>query len=228
VSALPVEHHDPKARGQTTLVVPSVKRSGIFVGAIDLWGLGAFPAITWWAVDGWPMTISAVVACDRYGLIGQNNHLPWHCPEDLQHFKQLTLGQRVLLGRSTFESIVERLGVPLPGRKHIVLTRRAGKHFANVVYENVFDMHRFAGNGDLYVIGGASVYAQCAAFLDVIFLSLIKGNYQGTVYLPNLGSDWFLEKSEDRDSFFLLELRRKPENLCPRLFRWEELETFQT
>lgn len=173
------------------------------------------------------MTLCAVVACDRHGLIGQNNHLPWTCPEDLQHFKQLTLGQNVLLGRSTFESIIERLGGPLPDRQHFVLTHRPGKYFANVSYESALDIPRFAGDHDLYVIGGASVYAQCAAFLDVIFLSLIKGNYQGNVYLPNLGSDWFLEKSEDRGSFFLLALRRKPENLFPRLFLWEDLENFQ-
>jgi dihydrofolate reductase len=222
-----VEHHDLKTGCSTALVVPPVEHSGILLSAIDLRSFGAFPGIARWTVDDWPMTICAVVACDRYGLIGQSNHLPWHCPEDLQHFKRLTLGQRVLLGRSTFESIVERLGKPLPEREHFVLTNRLGKPFANVVYESVLDMPRFTNNGDLYVIGGASVYTQCAAFLDVIFLSVIKGNYHGNVYLPHLGSDWFLEKSEDRGSFWLLELRRKSENLYPRLFRWEELETFQ-
>jgi dihydrofolate reductase len=227
VSALRVEHHNRKARCTATLVVPPVEHSGIFVGAINFWGLGTFSAIARWTVNDWAMTIYAVVACDRYGLIGQDNHLPWHCPEDLQHFKRLTLGQKVLLGRTTFESIIERLGKPLPEREHIVLTQRPGKPFANVVYESALDMHRFAGDDNLYVIGGASVYAQCAAFLDIISLSLIKGNYQGNVYLPNLGSDWFLEKSEDRGSFFLLELSRKPKNLYPRLFRWEDLETFK-
>jgi dihydrofolate reductase len=226
--ALPVEHHDAKTRDPATLVVPPVKYSGILVSAIDLRSLGTFFRIARWPLDNRPMTIYAVVACDRHSLIGQNNHLPWNCPEDLQHFKQLTLGQKVLLGRSTFESILDCLGSPLPERKHVVLTHRPGKSFANVVYESVLDMPRFSGNGDLYVIGGASVYAQCAEFLDVIFLSLIKGNYHGNLYLPNLGSDWFLEKSEDRGSFFLLKLRRKPKNLCPCLFRWEELETFQT
>ncbi|MBC7879985.1 MAG: dihydrofolate reductase [Anaerolineae bacterium] len=173
------------------------------------------------------MTIYAIIACDRHGLIGQDHQLPWHCSEDLQHFKQLTLGQKVLLGRTTFESILERLGRPLPERHHFVLTHRIGKHFANVVYESALDLPRFAGEGNLYVIGGASVYAQCADFLEVIFLSVIKGNYHGNVYLPDLGSGWFLEKSEDRGSFLLLELRRKPKNLCPRLFLWEDLETIQ-
>ncbi len=172
------------------------------------------------------MTVYAVVACDRHGLIGQNNHLPWHCPEDLQHFKQRTLGQKVLLGRRTFESILDRLGSPLPERQHIVLTHQLGRHFPHVVYESALDLPRFAGESDLYVIGGASVYAQCAEFLDVIFLSVIKGDYHGNVYLPDLGAGWFLEKSEDRGSFLLLDLRRKPQNLCPRLFLWEDLETF--
>jgi dihydrofolate reductase len=224
---MPVEYHDPKARGQATLVVPPTEYSGILFDFLDFCSPSTFFNIAWWSIDNRPMTIYAVIACDRHGLIGQNNHLPWNCPEDLQHFKQLTLGQKVLLGRSTFEHILDRLGNPLPEREHIVLTHRPGKHFANVVYESALDMPRLASNGDLYVIGGASIYTQCAAFLDVLFLSVIKGNYQGNVYLPNLGSDWFLEKSEDRSSFFLLELRRKPKNLYPRLFRWEDLETFK-
>ena len=66
-----------------------------------------------------------VVAVASNGCIGQNNQLPWHIPEDLKHFKAITMGHPVLMGRKTYQSILDQLGKPLPNRHHYVLTRRA-------------------------------------------------------------------------------------------------------
>ena len=72
--------------------------------------------------------ISLIVACDKNYLIGNNNKLPWHLPADLEYFKQKTLNKSVVMGRITFESILEFLGKPLPNRKNIVLTRTKNKN----------------------------------------------------------------------------------------------------
>ena len=75
--------------------------------------------------------IAMVLAMDVHGLIGKNNDLPWHFPEDLKYFKSLTLNHTVLMGRKTFESIINRLGKPLPNRDNVVLTSK------DIQYPNV-------------------------------------------------------------------------------------------
>src|SRR5581483_12167448 len=70
------------------------------------------------------MIILGPVAVSENNVIGKGNDLPWHLPEDLKHFKELTTGKTVLMGRKTFESILSRLGKPLPGRKNAVITRQ--------------------------------------------------------------------------------------------------------
>lgn len=150
----------------------------------------------------------AVVACDHNRLIGRDGGLPWYCPGDLRYFKALTMGHRVLVGRRTFEGIVQRLGGPLPGRKHWVLSRQPAVEWPGVEVIHRLDPERLAEEQTVFVIGGATVYAACAAYLDAIYLSLIPGEYQGDVYLPDLGTGWALERVEQREGFQLLVLRR--------------------
>lgn len=159
----------------------------------------------------------AVVACDHKRLIGRDGGLPWHCPGDLRYFKALTMGHQLLVGRRTFEGIVQHSGGPLPGRKHWVLSRQSPVEWPGVEVLHTVDPGLFAGEKIVFVIGGAAVYAACAAYLDAIYLSLIPGEYQGDLYLPDLGTGWALERVEQQEGFRLLVLRRDADSR----FDWE-------
>ncbi len=165
------------------------------------------------------MSVVAVVACDERLLIGHRGDLPWNCPEDLATFRRLTTGHTLLMGRHTFDSIVRRLGRPLSERVSLVLTTRTGEPWPQVEYLSRLES-AFSRSGDLYVIGGASVYAQCAAYLETIYLSLIPGEHVGDVFLPDLGSGWRLTGREDFSTFSLLTLHRSTQQ-C---FDWSHLK----
>lgn len=124
-----------------------------------------------------------VVAHDRNGVIGAGGALPWHLPEDLKHFKALTLGKPVIMGRKTFDSI----GKALPMRRNIVLTRNAsfrpgGVEVAGSVDE-VFAMTR--NDPEIAVIGGAEIFNQFAPFVDTAFVTEVDATVSGdTFYRP--------------------------------------------
>ena len=121
-----------------------------------------------------------VVAYDRRGVMGRDGALPWHLPEDLKHFKRLTLEKPVIMGRKTFESI----GKPLPKRRNIVLTRNTaywpeGVEAARSV-EDVFDMTR--EDREIAIIGGAQVFNEFAQFVDTAFVTEVDAEIEGDVY----------------------------------------------
>jgi dihydrofolate reductase len=125
-----------------------------------------------------------VVAHDRRSVMGRGGALPWHLPEDLKHFKRLTLDKPVVMGRKTFDSI----GKPLPKRRNIVLTRNTtywpeGVEIARSVNE-VFDM---TGNdAEIAVIGGAEIFNEFAPFVDTAFVTEVDAEiFDGDVhYVP--------------------------------------------
>ncbi|BAC90417.1 dihydrofolate reductase [Gloeobacter violaceus] len=156
------------------------------------------------------MELIAVVAMDSRRLIGRGDGLPWHCPEDLSAFKALTWGQPLLMGRRTFESILARRGKPLPEREHYVLTARRGPSFPTVRYICSPDQALALPVERLFVIGGASVYAQTADQLDTLYLSLIPGLHTGDVFLPDLGNRWAVEIIEKFQTFKRWRLLRSP------------------
>jgi dihydrofolate reductase len=101
-------------------------------------------------------TLALIAALDRGRAIGRGNALPWHLPEDLRRFKRLTLGHPVLMGRKTAESI----GRALPGRDNLVLTRSGLAPFdGQIAVPDITHARELAGDGTLFVIGGAEVYA---------------------------------------------------------------------
>lgn len=124
-----------------------------------------------------------VVAHDRNGVMGAGGALPWHLPEDLKHFKRLTVEKPVVMGRKTFESI----GKPLPKRRNIVLTRNTayqpeGVEIARSVDE-VFEMTR--GDSEIAIIGGAEIFNQFAAHVDTAFVTEVDATVDGdTFYQP--------------------------------------------
>ena len=143
------------------------------------------------------MLISLIAAMDRNRLIGAENRLPWHLPADLQHFKALTMGKPIIMGRRTFES----LGRPLPGRHNIVVTRDAtySAEGCTVVYSVDQALAAASRHPEAMVIGGAALYGQLMAHAQRIYLTLVDGEFEGDVFFPAVAQDeWREVEREDR------------------------------
>lgn len=137
--------------------------------------------------------ITIIGAMARNRVIGIENRLPWHLPEDLQHFKKTTLGHPMIMGRKTFESLP---GV-LPNRLHLVLTRSKdfvapeGKAVQGVPdLMTAFHIARLASD-ETFVIGGANVYEQAMPFADRLIMTTIDQDYEGDAYFPMMNRDDF-------------------------------------
>jgi dihydrofolate reductase len=126
--------------------------------------------------------IALVVAVADNGVIGRDGRLPWHLPDDLKHFKGVTLGKPVLMGRRTFASI----GKPLPGRRNLVLTHAAPPFAEGVEAVSSIDAARalIADAPELCVIGGATVFAQLLAQAARIYLTRVHAEVAGDVHFP--------------------------------------------
>ena len=120
------------------------------------------------------------------GVIGSDNAIPWHLPEDLAHFRSVTAGSTVLMGRRTWESLPPRFR-PLPGRRNLVLTR--DRSWTDEGAEVVPDL-RDALHGDVWVIGGAAVYAAALPLADVAMVTELREEFAGDVFAPRLDGSW--------------------------------------
>ncbi|MBA2328776.1 MAG: dihydrofolate reductase [Flavisolibacter sp.] len=143
------------------------------------------------------MLLSLLVAADENNVIGKDNKLPWHLPNDLKYFKNLTWGMPILMGRKTFDSI----GKALPGRKSIVITRNNNWKHENVeVVHSIQEAIESAKKDDIneiFVIGGAEIFSSSFQKADRIYLTRIHHQFDGDVYFPELSNDdWILEKSK--------------------------------
>jgi dihydrofolate reductase len=134
--------------------------------------------------------ITLIAAMAKNRVIGLNGKMPWHCPEDLQHFKSLTLGKTIIMGRKTFDS----LGRLLPQRKHIVLSRQSNwQHEGVTVVANLLDAIALckADNQEAFVIGGGQVYQQALALADRLQLTFIDLEVAGDTVFPEWpAQDW--------------------------------------
>lgn len=142
--------------------------------------------------------ISLIAAMARNRVIGSGGALPWHLPEDLRHFRALTLGKPVIMGRKTCES----LGRALPGRHNLVVTRqpdyRAPAGFT-VCAGLAEAIRACADAAEIMVIGGAEIYAQALELADRIYLTVIEQDFAGDAVFPPLGLEWReRERSERR------------------------------
>lgn len=126
--------------------------------------------------------VFVVAAVAANGVIGAGGKLPWHLPEDLKHFKALTLGHPVIMGRKTWES----LGRPLPGRENIVVTRAAGYEAPGASVAASLDaaLALCAGEALAFVIGGADLYAAALPIAASLVLTEIHRDYEGDTRFP--------------------------------------------
>ncbi|PID99386.1 dihydrofolate reductase [Candidatus Saccharibacteria bacterium] len=141
--------------------------------------------------------IAMVVAMAENGVIGSRSDLPWYLPADLRHFKKLTTGKTVVMGRTTFQSIVARLGRPLPQRRNVVLTRDQSFHYRGV--ETIHDVSSIAPLADdVYVIGGAQVYAAALELADVLYVTEVHAVIDGDAHFPAIDAARWREVSRVR------------------------------
>jgi dihydrofolate reductase len=142
-----------------------------------------------------------VAAVASNGVIGRDNALLWHLPEDMAHFRRVTAGLPVLMGRKTWDSLPERFR-PLPGRRNLVLTRQAGWQAtgAEALPSLEAAVHTLADCLRLCVIGGAQVYAAALPMADELILTEVRRDYEGDARFPPLHGTPFVEVSRQRST----------------------------
>jgi dihydrofolate reductase len=137
-----------------------------------------------------------VVAVAKNGVIGKNNQLPWHFSADLKHFKKLTMGGTILMGRKTFESI----GRPLPGRQNFVLSRdKALKREGVCFFSSIDEAIESISTEKAFVIGGAELYKQTVDQVDGIYLTEVKSAFDGDTYYPEIPAKFKERSREESD-----------------------------
>jgi dihydrofolate reductase len=137
------------------------------------------------------MTLNLIFARARNGVIGKDNTLPWHLPEDLAHFKQTTLGQPVVMGRKTWESLPPKFR-PLPGRTNIVVTRQTDWQAEGAVVAHSIEeaMQHCPAAAQVWVIGGAEVYAQAMSLATRAVVTEIDADFEGDAFAPTFDLSW--------------------------------------
>jgi len=144
---------------------------------------------------GSDIVLSLLVAADEGNVIGKNNQLPWHLPNDLKYFKNLTWGLPIVMGRKTFESI----GKPLPGRTNIVITRNKEYTAEGIEVVHTIDealqVAQQKGAREIFVIGGAEIFNSVFNQANRIYLTRIHHQFEGDVFFPSLNESWQLVKS---------------------------------
>lgn len=147
------------------------------------------------------------------GVIGKDGGIPWHIPNDLKRFKRLTMGMPMIMGRKTFESFLK----PLPGRRHIVLTRsKSWQAEGAEVVRSVDEALDLVANNDCSVIGGAEIYRLFEPLADRIELTEVHGEFEGDTFMPQTGPEWSEVAREDhpaddgRPAYSFVTLERAP------------------
>lgn len=140
--------------------------------------------------------LSMIVAVANNGVIGVNNTLPWHLPEDLKRFRALTMGHHIIMGRKTYES----LGRLLPGRTTVIVTRNRDYHVegAIVVHGLQEAMQYCAQDEELFLIGGAQLYQEGLTLVNKLYITRVNLEVDGDAFLPEIDLDaWTLFEKKD-------------------------------
>jgi dihydrofolate reductase len=137
------------------------------------------------------MKLHLIYARARNGTIGKDGQMPWHLPEDLAHFKRVTLGQPVIMGRKTWDSLPARFR-PLPGRVNIVITRQADWQAEGALRAaSIEDAIRLCGDApDAWIMGGAEIYRQVEPLASTAVVTEIDADFEGDAFAPTLTPAW--------------------------------------
>ena len=166
--------------------------------------------------DNLLMALHLIYARAANGVIGRNNALPWHLPEDLVHFKRLTLGCPVIMGRKTWDSLPPRFR-PLPGRLNIVVTRQAAWQAEGAVGAHSLTeaLQQCQDQPDVWVIGGAELYAQALPLAASAHVTEIDAPFEGDAYAPEFDASWvetarLLQTSASGMNFSFVTYKKRP------------------
>ncbi|MES2635124.1 MAG: dihydrofolate reductase [Pseudomonadota bacterium] len=137
------------------------------------------------------MKIALIYARSRNGVIGKDGVMPWHLAEDMAHFKQLTMGAPVIMGRKTWQSIPPRFR-PLPGRTNIVVTRQSDWTAEGAIGAASLDdaLAMCKDQPRVWIIGGGQIYAQAAPLAHTAEVTEIDADFEGDAFAPQLGGNW--------------------------------------
>ena len=141
------------------------------------------------------MNVNIVVAIAANNAIGKNNKLLWHLPKDLKHFKNLTTGHTVIMGRKTFDSV----GKPLPNRRNIVVTRQSIQiEGCEVVNSLKAALELAKGELEVDIVGGAEIYKQAMPLTDIIYLTIVHQDFDADTFFPEIDmNQWYENARED-------------------------------
>ncbi len=144
------------------------------------------------------MRLSLVAAVARNGVIGRDGGLPWRLPEDMAHFREVTIGHPVVMGRRTWESLPDRFR-PLPGRRNVVLTRDPGWTADGAERSGSLEdaLRLLAGESRVSVIGGGELFEAALPLADELLLTEIDLEVEGDTFFPNWERDAFREESRE-------------------------------
>lgn len=140
--------------------------------------------------------ISLIVAHDLNRVIGKDNKMPWHIPNELAYFKEKTMGKAIVMGRNTFESI----GRPLPGRLNIVITRNAAyKPDGVTVVHSIEDAIELARkhHEEVMVIGGEQIFKEVLPYTDLMYVTLIQKEFEGDTFFPSYDQEWRIDSESN-------------------------------
>lgn len=157
------------------------------------------------------MEIIIIAAMAANGVIGRDNTIPWHIPEELQWFKATTMGHTLIMGRKTHESI----GRSLPGRATVVISRNPAATFSGCTAVQSLEqaLQQCAGRDKVFIAGGAEIYARALPIADTIILTILDQAVAGDTFFPPIPPEVFIETGRESisgpSSFTRLTLRRK-------------------
>ena len=162
--------------------------------------------------------LSIIVAKAKNNILGKNNKMIWHLPEDLKHFKNLTTGHTIIMGRKTFES----LGKPLSNRKHIIFSQnpdfKVNDENVEVVHSLLQIQDLIEGKEEAFVIGGAMIYNFLMPYVKKMYVTEVEKDFDGDTFFPSINEDVWKEvsrqkglkdKKNDLDYYFVTYERTK-------------------
>jgi dihydrofolate reductase len=185
-----------------------------------LWNKGDSHSPSWHNPYMQKPRISAIaIMSSKERALGRNNKLLWHIPEDLKHFKKLTVGHPIIMGRKTFESIAAYIGGPLPNRQTIVISKRADIVHPDVTMatsvEHALCLAEELDSEEIFLGGGATIYALALSYIDRLYLTLVENEPEADCYFPAY-KEQFVEvenskpqQTKDGLAFSFLTLDRK-------------------